>query len=241
MKGLCFAPITTGVLRGTSDDVKKVRYSMTALRLYGSNTVDTSISVNSCAAVVAPGSPGTTTVTTKIGSSATGYDRLKPQGDTGAWNSFVGIQVPSGQGFVLPHGTLSLSQMAILHGNWTPQVAAVVSNGTIGCTLIVVGYVYNSTSGTYGSAFATSTLTGQTITTTPTTFSLPAVSIGNLLFGWDDYLYYEIWCRVITNSTGNSNATIGLVLSNSGSVGSDSATYLDTQGYNPIDYTYQYL
>lgn len=206
----------------------------TALQLWASNTNDATLS-NGRDLVIASGAPATTPITTKCGNVSTGYGQLHSKGSAAGWGNagtgYGSIQAPDGTGFILPIATLALAGNQIPSGPWTMRVRGNVSVGSATVDMYVPVYKYNG--GVYGAALFTLSLLGQTLGASAN-FDFAAANESLISFVSGDQIYYEVWYNITANNTGNAAATVGLVESQSTTVGAVNSTNLLTPGYQLI-------
>ncbi len=203
----------------------------TALTLYGLSSAATTISQAGLSTATGGGA-STTTKTTLIG-TATGFGEIVAQGTTNAWPALNSLPGPSGMGFLFDVTTLE--QQQLLAGNWTPSIRLNTSVGSITADLYVRFWLYYNgifwpCSSTQGPNYAL--LAGQAITTTPTTYALPATPLPQLSLLSGYKVSWGVWANILTNSTGSGAATLALTVSST-SQGVTSCQVV-TPGYQPL-------
>jgi hypothetical protein len=170
--------------------------------------------------------------------TATGYGQVCSQTTTGAWSGSGTIGDPDGKGFFLD-GTL-LDNKFLVAGNWTPKVRlnsarngdANPQSGTFTADIIVRAFKYTASSDSY-TPIMTSTLTGQTLNNNFTTFTLPTVASDSIAFDPGQFLYIDIWLKVLSNGNGWSDLDVRLnrLSTDTGGQTGDANTEVVTPGY----------
>jgi hypothetical protein len=208
----------------------------TALSLYTAAAVSDVLGTASKFYIAASGSPTTTQHYSRIG-TATGWGEVCSQTTTAAWAAAGSIGSPTGKGFFLDGSLLSNKQ--IVAGNWVFKTRftmaraqdTLVQTASLGADIIMRAYKYKSDGGTY-TLIKSSTLTGQTLSTTFTTFTLPTVAADSITFNPGEYLYVDIWLNATTNS-GTSDQDVRINRLSTDTVGllGDPETVITTPGY----------
>lgn len=203
----------------------------TALTLYGLSTAATTI--GQAGLLTATGGGATTATKTTLVGTSTGFGRIAAQGTTAAWPALNSLQSPAGGGFLFDVSTLENQQ--VLAGSWTPTIRMATSVGSVIADLYVRVYLYYN--GTFWPASSTqgpnyAVLAGQTLTTSNTTYTLPATTFPQLSLLPGYKLYCDLWLNITTNSTGSGAATIGLLESNTSS--GITNCQIVTPGYQPL-------
>src|SRR5216684_3645719 len=161
---------------------------------------------------------------TAIG-TATGYGELDPNGPPGTWPAYGSeAAVPfSGKGNLYP---VALANQAILNGNWTPTLrCSVVGTSPVSITadLIVRVWIWNSVT-LAKTKYGVLSKTGQTISTTSTTFTFSAAGLGVIAGGVNDYVYFDVLANVTANTNGSGvGAKIRCNFSSSATLGNATA------------------
>ncbi len=158
------------------------------------------------------GSPANTWKYSRVG-TATGYGEITSQGMTSAWAAGGAIGSPTGKGFLLDSTVLEGQQLqAGLHTcylrlNCAQGGDSKPNAGTLGAGLYVRLSKYHG--GTY-TTLLTLSLTGQTIGSNYTTYTLTGSAGSPTTFGSGDKLYIDIWVNVTSNGNGSSVQDIRL-------------------------------
>lgn len=206
---------------------------MTSLTVLLADAAATTISTaKKLYSIVGAANSGYPFYATTFGSS-TGYGEIHNTNFTG-WNAGASIGSQSGNGFLWDVTTLEGQQ--ILSGNWSPTIRLTSMlggspTGTISCSILVRASKYSS-GGTY-TTIMTATATGQTLTSTATTFNLPATSASAVNFSTGDKLYIDIWLN-ITGTTGGANAVrLNRLSTDTTNLTGDPNAQIVTPGYQP--------
>lgn len=213
--------------------------TVTALSLYESSAVATVASTGD-QLYVTSGSPATVAHYSRVG-TATNYGEVCSQSTTGAWAASATIPPPTGKGFFLDSTVLDNKQ--IVAGNWIFKARLNAADsqdthpqqGSFAADITMRAYKYTPDGATY-TAIASSTLTGQTISSSFTTFTMPTVAADSVSFNPSDRLYVDIWPKITTNSNGSATADMRLnrlSTDTSGKTG-DPETQITTPGYADI-------
>jgi hypothetical protein len=158
------------------------------------------------------GSPANTWKYSRVG-TATGYGEITSQGTTGAWAAAGSLPAPTGKGSLLDSTLLEGQQLlAGLHTcylrlNCAQGGDSKPNAGTLGAGLYVRLSKYHG--GTY-TTLLTLSLTGQTIGSSYTTYTLTGTAGSPTTFGSGDKLYVDIWVNVTSNGNGSSIQDIRL-------------------------------
>lgn len=185
-----------------------------------------------------------TTWTYTLVGTATGYGEIASQGSATAWAAAGSIGTPTGKGFFLDPSVLNLTTNQINAGNWSASVRLNCAQGgdtsaqagSLTSDIIMRAYKYNS--GTY-TPIVTMTLTGASLTSAFTTFSLPASSASAVTFASGDILYLDIWGNITANANGSAVQDIRLnrlSTDASGKTG-DLNCFVATPGYQTVSTT----
>ncbi len=199
-----------------------------------STTVSTADQLYVVAGVSTPGFP----FVFNFSGGATGYGQLWAQGNAGGWLAAGSIGSQDGHGFLLENSVLNLEGQTLAAGNWTPTIrlTSMTSSSAPGGTItadIIVRISKRSSGGTY-TTIATSTLTGASLTSTATSFNLPAASGAATAFATGDKLYIDVWLNITASTVGasggvrlnrESNDTTGLTF--------DPNAQIVSPGYSP--------
>ncbi|MBA2285833.1 MAG: cellulase family glycosylhydrolase [Ktedonobacteraceae bacterium] len=134
----------------------------------------------------------------------TGYGELCPNNAPGTWPAAVSESAvaPSGKGNILPGA--SLNNVAIIAGTWTPTVRLSVTGtgvASITADILVRVWKWNSSTLAY-TKFGVATLTGQTIASASTTFTVTGVSLQEISLATNEFLYIDVLCNVTANPNG---------------------------------------
>jgi hypothetical protein len=157
-------------------------------------------------AVVGAANSGYSFYETKIGAGVTGYGQIWAGGTSTNWAAAGSLPAEDGHGFILESAVLNLAGKRFIASNWTPKVRLTsvttpgTGGGTISCS-IIVRYSVRRAGGSYDT-IAICTLTGQTITGTVTTFTLPATAGVLAAFASGDVLALSIYLNVTALSGG---------------------------------------
>lgn len=162
--------------------------------------------------------------------ASTGWGEIHNTTFTG-WSAGGSIGSQSGNGFLWDVTTLEGQQ--ILSGNWTPAIRLTSLNGgnptgTISCSIVVRAAKYNG--GTY-TTIVTCTATAQSITSTATTFTLPATSGSLTNFNTGDKLYVDCWLNITAVSGGATQVRINRFSTDTAGLTFDPNTQVTTPGY----------
>jgi hypothetical protein len=210
----------------------------TALSLYEAAATSAVLSTACQFYIATSGSPTTVNRYTRTGTS-TGWGEICSQSTTAAWPALGAIGTPTGKGFFLDGSLLNNKQLVA--GNYTPQIRLAMArnqdgggtqSATLGCTLVARFYRYDSGDQTY-TAITTSTLSSQTIpVATSTDFPFSAAAANAVTFAPGQYLYFDIWCN-ITSNTGTSDQDIRLnrLSTDTSGLTGDAHTVITTPGY----------
>lgn len=178
----------------------------TALTVYFSNEASGTLSTAN-KLYSASGTPTDANNATKLG-TATGWGEIYSQGTTNAWGAGASEPAPAGVGFLWDVTTLEGNDL--IAGAYTASVRLnMVGAGAVNITSDIHARLYKRSSGGAYTLIGTCALTGQTIKTTKTVFSLPLTTSANTSFATGDKLAVSITCNV-THNTGPSTASIQL-------------------------------
>jgi hypothetical protein len=140
------------------------------------------------------------------------------------WASLLAPSQATGRGMLFD--TPVLVNQTMDAGDWTATLVLNVSAGTILADLHTRLALYEG--GVYV-PLGQGDLLAQTLTTTPTTYtiplSLPAISLGS-----EHRLYLSVWANVLENNTASGSATIAVQVANSSTQGHANCS-LVTPGY----------
>lgn len=187
---------------------------MTSLTLYGLSSAASTIAT-AAQMTASSGGSSTTTRNTLIGQS-TGFGEIAAEGTASAWQGLYSLLAPSGMGFLFD--VTILEQQQINAGNWTPSIELNTSVGSVTADIYARVYLYYNgifwpASSSLGPNYAV--LAGQSITTTPTTYALPAMALPNLYLLAGYKLYCDVWLNITSNASGSNSAAIALTVSSS--------------------------
>ncbi len=192
---------------------------MTSLTAYLSNAISTTLATSK-QLYITSGTPSTTTASTTIGTATGSVELLNA---AGSYAAITRLPNPDGKGWLLDATTLTLAGKTIPAGTWSGSVTltAVQSGtpaGTLVGTIIVAVYKYSST-GIY-TPIVYLMLTGQTITSTQTTYSLAASNGLATSFSTGDTLAMYAYVDITANANANVNQGIRL-----GNLSTDTSTF----------------
>ncbi len=195
-----------------------------ALTVYPTVTAATTIAsanklVNATGAALSP-------VSTFI-DARTAWGEVRAQG-TGPnyWQQLTAPGAPTGSGWLWDVTTLQNTQFN--PGLWSASMQFQITNSVGQITADILVRAYKVNSGIY-TPIGILDLTGQTITTTTTTYAIPAAWLGMIPFGSGDKLYMDCWLN-ITATTCGANAKINTYQGNSATQG-NVVVELITAGY----------
>lgn len=185
---------------------------MTALTVYATTVASATIATADQLATVT-GGVSTSSPTVLIG-TATGFGELRFQGNSSAWQGYVGSITdaalnPTGFGLFLDGTTLD--GQTIAGGNWTPTLKMAATNTGITMDGYVRAFIY--TSGTYtliGSAMLKSGM--AILTSSAVAFVWSATNQPAAVFPAGSKLYIDVWGN-ITSNTAASGTTMHFTLS----------------------------
>ena len=140
---------------------------------------------------------------TLVGTQA-GWLQLYAQGNA---QPGVGASEPPQDGNGFLWDVTTLEGQSLLAGNYTPTLKLAVSAGTLSNTDIHLRVSKRTSGGVY-TTIAESTLSAQTLTTTPAVYSLPAAAGALTNFAVGDKLYADVILHVGTNGTGSAAANV---------------------------------
>jgi hypothetical protein len=177
----------------------------TALSVYYAFAASSTISTANKLYTGTGGSPTTAQNLTSVNAS-TGYGEIPAQGSAAAWAASGSIGTPTGKGFFLDATTLDGQDL--IAGNYSAIIRFnTQATGNVTADIYVRVYRYRPGTTTY-TQIVSMVLTGQTITNTITSFSLPSTSTGsNTSFATGDKLYVDVWLD-ITATTSSSGQQI---------------------------------
>ncbi len=198
---------------------------VTPLSVYGTSIAAHALSTAGQLATSAGGSD--TAVTTKIG-RATGWGEICALGSTSSWLASGSAPAPTGKGWLLDSNMLHGQQLD--GGNWNMALTAKLSVGTATATLLVRAWAYDTKAQTY-TALGSFTLTGQSLSTTKTTYTFPATAFSAYTFNQTQKLYIDCPANITANNTGSTSATIQLRLASTASTGVSGDMEMDTAGF----------
>ena len=174
----------------------------TALTLYQTNTIASTISTAATLLENVTTGASTTNKNSTVGSGVTGWGQVYGLGTTNAWAAGGSIGSPDGNGYI--DDATTLVGFHFDTGTWTATVRLNVGAGTAVVDIHVRAY-QRSSGGTY-TLIADMSLTGQTLTTTATNFSPSASGVAaSNTFVTGDKLYADVWCNITTNSMGGAS------------------------------------
>lgn len=199
-----------------------------ALTLY--ETVTATTTLPNAVTLVANATGGAETGNNTALGTATGYGEYIWRGTGSAWAAAGALGSPSGSGAL--YDTTSLENTTISAGNWTPSVRGSLAggNGNLSADFYIGIYIYHSLSATY-TAIGTCVLTGQTITSTTTTYAFGATALPLATFGPGDKLYLDFWPHITANANTLTGAALRFDVANSATLG-NATNALSTPGYN---------
>src|SRR5579859_1770382 len=173
----------------------------TALTLYQTNTIASTISTAATLLENVTTGASTTNKNSTVGSGVTGWGQVYGLGTTNAWAAGGSIGSPDGNGYI--DDATTLVGFHFDTGTWTATVRLNVGAGTAVVDIHVRAY-QRSSGGTY-TLIADMSLTGQTLTTTATNFSPSAsgVAASNTFVTGD-----KIYAPATGSATGSVNAQI---------------------------------
>jgi hypothetical protein len=196
---------------------------MTALTLYGSSIASTTLTTADQFATTTGGTE--TSKTTSVASAAgNGYLEVLSQGGSGT--IYTSIPAPTGRGWLFDVTTLEGQTLA--SGNWSGSVGLADTAGS-GPLLSIIAREYKRSSAGVYTSIGTLTLSGPTITTTRTTFSLPSTSFASMAFATGDKLYVDLFI----DANGWGGDFIVNDVSNSTSAGVVNDMQIVSPGYAP--------
>jgi len=174
----------------------------TALTVYGTNIAATTLST--AGLLVATAGGALSSCSSKIG-TATAFGELYALSNGNPWPS-LGAITPDGNGFLLDAATLN--GQTIASGAWTPEIRVRVSTGTCGSVDFYIPiYKYTSSGGVFTKLGQAQSLANALTTA----FSFPTFdnpTLASASFNPGDFLYFEVWPYINSNSTGSGAATM---------------------------------
>ena len=201
-----------------------------ATTLYGSSVAATTITT-ACKMSSTTGGTETSKTTNAPNDSSQNYMEVLSQGGTGT--DSASQAAPSGKGWLWDVTTLEGQTIAA--GNWSAVITLTDTAGFTAVTFILRVYKYNS--GTY-TAIGTLTLTGQAMSGTKTSYSLPSSSFSAVSFTTGDKLYFD---ETIHPTTGHwTGDPIANFVSNSGTAGVVNDFVITAPDYSPTAVTTTY-
>ncbi len=183
----------------------------TSLSIFWSNFTSTTLP-NANKLYTTGGSPANTWKYSRVG-TATGYGEITSHGTTSAWAAAGSLPAPTGKGFLLDSALLEGQQLlagthtCYLRLNCAQGGDSKPNAGTLGAGFYVRLSKYHG--GTY-TTLLTLSLTGQTIGSSYTTYTLTGSAGSPTTFGSGDKLYVDIWVNVTSNGNGSSVQDIRL-------------------------------
>ena len=161
------------------------------------NAVSSTLSTANQLYTINGGTPSSVNPLTTINNS-TGWGEMPSQGSGAAWPSLGAIGAPTGKGFFLDSSILD--SQSLFAGNWTGSTRiSAQAAGTISGTIVVRFFKYSA--GVYTN-IVTFTLTGQSLTTTIATQTLPSSTGVSMSFNPGDKLYMDKWFNCTANTSG---------------------------------------
>jgi len=202
----------------------------TALTTYGTQVATATLATAGKLATTTGGTGGT--VTMLIG-TATGFGELQALGNAGAWAAGAALFAPTGKGWLWDVSTLS--GLTIPPGNWTPELKAKVSVGTITADLYMRAYAYDIVALTY-TMIGLCKFAAQSFSTTANFYTFGATQLPAYTFGANQRLYLDAPANITANSTGSGAATFTLSLASTGGSGVANVAQMTTPGYGTQGY-----
>lgn len=192
---------------------------MTALLLYGTTAVSSTLST---AAKLANATGGTaTTVNTSI-NAGNGYYELLGLGGTSSANA--SLPAPTGNGWLWDVTTLEAQTIG--SGTWTLIGTISIASGTLGSSTLTLRAYKRSSGGVY-TALCASTSSTFTVSTTNSVESLTASGVSSMAFSTGDKLYADAFL----NGNPGSARSIQFSVSSTGS-GVAQCMEMDSPGYS---------
>ncbi len=170
---------------------------MTALTLYVGDTATTSIST---AASLVTTSGGTATTHASACTGSTGYGEIVFLSTTSAWGAAGSAPAPDGQGALWDVTTLE--GQTLTGGTFTFKYVLATVGTSSSVAASIIARLYKWKSGPTYTSIGSVTLTGQTINTTLTSFTLSG-SFSSMAFSTGEKLYHDL----ILDLTSNTSAT----------------------------------
>lgn len=198
---------------------------MTTLTAYGTNTAAATITTADTLIANTTGAVAGI-VDTSLG-VLTGWGELPSQGSSAVWPALGAIGAASGKGWLLDATTLEGQQF--IAGNWTPTVKVQQTAGASYTADLVMRAFVRSSGGVY-TQIISSTLAAQSITSTLTTYVLPATAGLLTILNTGDKLYMDFWQNVTVGS-GNALTVTRYDNASSSTQGRASCMQLVTPGY----------
>lgn len=169
---------------------------------------------------------GGNVASTLVGTTV-GYGPVYSQGNTGAWPGLLAPSSPGGHGVIWD--SVTLEQQQIVGGAWSISSLLSVSSGTLVADLVSRVYLYSA--GVYV-LVGTVTLPAQTLTTTPTVYTLAGV-LQAVAVAAGQKLYADLWANVTVNPRLDPAMTINWGDFQSVAPASAQCSWV-TPGYQPL-------
>src|SRR6266704_305241 len=200
----------------------------TALATYGNQTPSSTLAMADQAVNTNTGT--TTSATTTLIGTSTGYGEIPANGTAAAWPALGSLPAQSSKGWL--YDTTSLEFQQFIAGNWQWLDRVKISVGTATADLIVRFSKYNA--GVY-TTLGTITLSGQSLNTTITQFTSALTALGVFNFpNAGDKLYIDRFANITTNGSGSGAATLSLQSCNNAGLGRANNAELRSPGYQPM-------
>lgn len=202
---------------------------MTALTTYFTTSSASTVTTDNKLVTTSGG--GVTNKNSTLG-KATKYGEIFSQGTTNAWYAGSSAPNPDDHGWLWDSTTLADNSASFSAGTWTATINLNLNTSSITADLYVRAY-RRASNGTFY-PIVTMSLTGQTITSTQTNFTLTGTtSSASATFQTGDLLYMDQIVNVKTNTVNSSTLVIKTNIANSSTQGNTESQVV-TPGYITI-------
>jgi hypothetical protein len=201
----------------------------TSLVLYGTTTASTTLSTAN-KLVTSTGGTSTSKTTTASDNAGTNQYYMEVFSQGGTAGDSASITAPTGKGWLFDVTTLETN--TIDAGNWSAVLKMNDTAGFTAITMIIRAYVYNG--GTY-TAISTMQVTGQSMSSTSTTYNIANTAFSAQAFNTGDKLYIDLWLKPTTGHWAGD--PIVNFSSSSSSAGVTGQFAITTPGYDPTAVT----